>query len=318
MPSLSQEVLIRPQARLFGCSLQHQHALFLSLLLLVASLSGCGKELLKSLGDLARLRAELIKEFHEQDLSVVVQNSNLLRVTFINSKLNDQSNLKRMERAQETAVFIKRHYAGIDRIERVWVSFVAQEKRFLIVNYTRGIDAFSFDKNAALLRPPAQYVPQPDLKGDDEARATYNASRNQTDVMITRLQLSGDMDEGVALVPDFTVSGDATPPRRATTLPRAVNFTFASYAPMKVFKTDVPFAIIADGKTIYSSLAHNTSTTTEGGNEFLTQVIPFPQFLEMTRAGKVKLKLAAQLYPLTDAQLGRLRDMASYTTSTQR
>ena len=318
MPSLSKKLLIPPNPRPFGCSPRHRHALLSFALVLIASLSGCGKELLKSLGDMARLRADLIKEFHDQDINVVVQNSTVLGVTFINSKLNDQSSMKRMERAQETAIFIKRHYAGIDRIERVWVSFVANEKRFLIVNYTTGIDTFLFDKRGSLLRPPGQYEAHPDLNGDDVARATYNASRNQTDVQITRLQLSGNLDEGVALVPGFILPGDATSADRATTRPRWVNFTFASYAPRKVFKTDVPFAVIADGKTIYNSISRNTSTTTEGGNEFLTQVIPFPQFVEMIRARKAGLKLADKEYSLTDRQLGGLRDMASYAASMQR
>jgi hypothetical protein len=315
MPSPSKNLLIR--SRLLGASRQPQLALFSSLLL-AASLSGCGKEMFKSLGEMARLRTELIKEFHEEEITVVVRNSTMLGVTFTNSKLNDQSNLKRMERAQETALFVKGHYAGMDRIERVWVSFVAHETRYLIVNYTRGIDTYLFDKKGSLLSPPAQYGLQPDPKPDDEARANYSPYRNETDVQITRLQLSGDLNHGVALVPNFTLHGDATTADHSMAAPRSVNFTFASYAPEKVFKTDVPFGITADGKMIYSSMAHNSSTTTEGGNEFLTQMIPFPQFLEMTRARKASLKLADKEYRLTDRQLGGLRQMASYAPSTER
>src|ERR1700737_3000531 len=111
MPSLSTKLLIGPRPRPFGYSPRHQHALLSFALVLVVTLSGCGKEFIKSLGDMARLRAELIKEFHDQDINVVVQNSTVLGVTFINSKLNDQSSTKRLERARETAVFIKRHYA---------------------------------------------------------------------------------------------------------------------------------------------------------------------------------------------------------------
>ena len=67
-----------------------------------------------------------------------------------------------------------------------------------------------------------------------------------------------------------------------------------------------------NGKVIYSATALNTSKTTEGGNEFLTQDLPFAQFLELTRARKAKLKLGDREYPLTEKQLASLRDMASY------
>lgn len=311
MASLSEKL---PRLRPLGTPPRWSFALVLTLLAWVASLSGCGNGLIKSLADLGRLREELVKEFHDPNVEVVIRNSTVLTVAFVNSKLNDQgSGTKRMERAQETAVFIKHHYAGIDRIERVWVSFVAVETRYLFVNYTRGIDAFSFDNKGTLLGPPAPYDPQAQSEGDDQARAVYNTSRDETDVQIARLQLSGDLDEGLALAPHFALRGQLKD-GHSTIPPRSVIFDFASFAPQKIFKGDPPLAIIADGKTIYDGKARNSSVETEGGNEFLSVEIPFDRFSEMTRAGKVMLKLADTEHVLNAAQLEQLRKMTSYGT----
>src|SRR6185503_15052078 len=100
-------------------------------------LPGCGKDIFKTLGELATLRNELIAEFHEQNLDVTLQNSNNLAVTFVNSPLNATPD-QLFRRAQETATFIKRHYAGIDRLESILVRFFKQEKRML--------DSFVFGK----------------------------------------------------------------------------------------------------------------------------------------------------------------------------
>jgi hypothetical protein len=310
--------LLARQPRLSGYSPQHSGALFLSLLLVAGSLSGCGKELIKSIGDLARLREDLIKEFHEDDVSVVVQNSNLLVVTFINSALNDQSNLKRMERAQATADFVRGHYPSIGRIERLWVAFAASETRFLVLHFNRGIDRFLFDKKGTMVGPPAEYAAHPESADDEAATANYNQSRNETNVQIARLQLAGDLNDGIALVPHFTIPGNATAADHVKALPRTVNFSFACYSSKKIFNGDPQLLIIADGKPVYSGTARNLSTQTAGGNEFLDQEIPFPQFLEMTRAEKVTLRLAAREYPFTDGQLSSLREMASYATSKRR
>lgn len=266
---------------------------------------------------MAQLRVELIKKFHDEDVNVVIRNSTL-GVTFVNSKLNDQSKLKRQQRAQETALFIKLHYARIDQIDRVWVSFAAHETRFVVFNYTRGIDTYVFDKKGGFIGAPAQYDPPAERRADDEATARYSDSRNETDVQIMRLQLSGDLNNGIALVPHFTLAGNATGANHIVTPPHTVTFTFASYAPEKIFKVDPSLLIIANGKTIYTGKARNLSTESTDGNEFLDQEIPFPQFVEMTRADKVKLKLAAKEFPLTETQLGRLRDMANYASLTRR
>jgi len=286
---------------------------------LVICFTGCGSALVKSLREVGKLRSELIAEFHENDIQVSLGNSTQLRITFVNSALNERSAEERAKRAQETAFFITQHYAGVHRLERIWIFFATYQTRYIVVHYSKSVDMFLFDRNGARIELGYGYGndPPPQPHADDQAVAVYKRLHNQTDVQIDRLQLSGNMDEGVALVPLYTVRGDITPPHQGTSTPATVNFTFASYAPKKIFQTDVLFTLIGDGKVIYNATALNTSKTTEGGNEFLIQNIPFADFLEMTRARKAKLKLGGREYSLTEKQLAALRDMASYAEPAQ-
>lgn len=276
----------------------------LSVLVLSVCLSGCGTAFVKSLQDLAQLRTQLMAEFHENEIAVRVGNSTQLSITFVNSALNDRLPEDRAKRAQATALFVKQHFAGIDRMERIWVFFATYETRYLVVHYSRSVDMFLFDRKGTRIELGTGYGAPAD--------AIPDATRN-TDVAL-RIQLAGNMNKGLALFPSFAGGSEGTPPHRAPT-PAKVVFTFASYAPEKVFKTDIPFALIADGKTVYRSMTLNTSKTVEGGNEFLTQEIPYFQFVELVQARQATLKLADREYRLTDEQLSRLREMAGVTST---
>jgi hypothetical protein len=274
--------------------------------------SGCSKEMLKSLGELAQLRQQLMDEYHEQNIDVVLQDSRTLGVTFLNSALNDRNFTERATRAEKTALFVKKHFAGMNQIERIWVSFVVYKTRFVIFNYSQGLDVFLFDKDAKPIGPSND----PTAHGNENrATAAYNSKQNETQVQITRLLLEGDLDNGLALIPHFTVRGDATAPHHKLPPPKSVTFEFASFAPKKVFNNDPKIVITGDGKTIFSDKARNLSAPTENksGNEFLSLEIPFAQFWQMTKATKVKLQLGSRDYPLTNTQLGEMRAMANYT-----
>lgn len=286
-------------------------AISLLIPLLLLCYFGCGRNVLDSLGEIAQLRNDLIKEFHEQNIEVSVQNSTNLAVTFVNSPLNGLPD-ERFRRAQETALFIKRHYAGIDRLESILVRFMKNEMRMYIVNYTEEIDSFVFGKNAVLIGAPPGYEPFNDEEG---VTVNYNPTRNESEVRITRLQLEGDTDKGLALSPRFKVRGDASTAGHTVGIPSAIIFDFASFAPEKIFKSDPAFKIVADGNTILNDKAYNLSATTAGGNEFLVQAVPLDQFLKLTEAKTVLLALGNKEYSLTEAQLHALRDMASYANA---
>jgi len=274
---------------------------------------GCGKDAFKTLGELAQIRNDLIREFHEENIDVILQNSNNLAVTFINSPLNAHPD-QLFERAQETAVFIRRRYAGIDRLESILVRFFKHEKRMLVVDYTEEIESFVFGKDAVLIGAPPEMRADA-FKDEDDVIVSYNAARNESDVQIVRLDLEGNMEKGLFLSPHFKVRGDASIAGHTIGIPSAVIFNFASFAPDKVFKDDPALKIVADGIPVFNDKAHNMSTTTAGGNEFLVQAIPLDQFLKMTAANTVILTLGSKEFLLSDSQIRALRDMAVYANS---
>ncbi|MGH9874119.1 MAG: hypothetical protein ACRD9S_16835 [Pyrinomonadaceae bacterium] len=285
---------------------------FLIPALLVCSF-GCGKDLFNSLTELAQLRNALIKEFHEQNIDVTIQNSTNLAVTFVNSPLNAYPDELPM-RAQETAFFIKRHYVGIDRLESILVRFLKNETRNYVITYTEEIDSFMFGKDAVLIGAPPEYNPRA-FKGPGDVNVNYNATRNESEVGIMRLQLEGNTEKGVVLSPHFKVRGDASIAGHTIGIPSAVIFDFASFAPEKVFKEDPVLKLVADGIAIYNDKAHNLNATTTGGNEFLVQAIPLAQFLKVADAKTVVLTLGNREYLLSEEQLEALRDMATYANS---
>lgn len=274
---------------------------------------GCGKDVFKTLDEIARIRNDLIKEFHEPNINVMLQNSKNLAVTFVNSPLNARPD-ERNRRAQETALFIKRHYAGIDRIASISVRFLKHEKRMLVVDYTEEIDTFVFGKDAVLMGAPPEMRSRA-FKGVGDVTVNYNPARNESEVQIVRLELEGNTEKGVVLSPHFKVRGDASTAGHTIGIPSAVIFNFASFAPEKVFKNDPVLKIVADGLTVFDDKAHNLSTTTAGGNEFLVQAIPLDQFLKVTAAKTVILTLGSKEYLLAENQLLALRDMAVYANS---
>ena len=275
---------------------------------------GCGKGVFKSLDELARLRTDLIKEFHEQNVDVMLQNSNNLAVTFVNSPLNGRQPDERIRRAQETAVFIRRHYTGIDRIESILVRFFKHETRMLVINYTQEIDSFVFGKDAVLIGAPPELRPDA-FKDEGDVTVNYNPARNESEVQIVRLDLEGNTEKGVVLSARFKVRGDASIAGHTIGIPSAIIFNFASFAPEKVFRDAPALKIVADGATVFNDKAHNISATTAGGNEFLGQAIPLDQFLKMTAAKTVVLTLGSKEFLLSESQMRALRDMAVYADS---
>jgi len=287
-------------------------ALSLGLFVVLIGLAGCGAPLVKSLLDLAQLRAQLMAEFHEKEISVNLGNATYLNVTFLNSALNDGPPEDRAVRAQATALFVRQHYPSVSRVERIVVLFVRYKTQYVFMHSSYTVDLFLFDRKGQRIDRSVEYGGPPP-KSNDRNGARDEGIRKQADGGI-EIQLSGDMNNGLALFPLFDGADQVAPPRRAPA-PKKVIFTFASYAREKVFNTDIAFAIIADGKTIFQSTSLNTSKDMEGGNEFLTQEVPFTQFLTMVHARQAILKLDQKEYPLTTKQLAGLRDMANQTTS---
>jgi len=145
-------------------------------LALLLCFAGCGTAVVQSLREVAKLRAQLIEEFHENDIQVSIGNSTQLTVTFVNSELNQSGPEARARRAKDTALFIKSHYPNVQRLERIWILFATYETRYIVVHYSRSVDMFVFDRNAARIEM-GYGSPPSESHADDEARATYKPAR---------------------------------------------------------------------------------------------------------------------------------------------
>ena len=278
-----------------------------SLLLACACLSG----LVKSLRDTARLRQQLIDKYHEQDVHVSLQNSRFLSIVFIDSPLNKKDNAERARRAQDTAAFVVANFPEISRIENIWVHFFESESRFIVYQYRRSLGFFAFDRNGVAVN--SGRTREEDLR---TPVVRYNPARNQTDVSITRLQLEGDMNHGIALVPHFTITGNARDTTSKLVAPDWVGFDFASYADRKVFTGNSRLEIRGDDVLAFTGNARLLTAQDSGSEvssaQFLTAQIPFQQFSKIANAEDVRIKLGTKEFQLSPEDVKSLRAMRAY------
>src|SRR5882724_5367049 len=204
---------------------------------------GCST--LKSLRNAARLRQQLIDRYHEPDINVLLRGDRYLVIAFVNSPLNNKDQIDRARRAQDAATFALKNFAVVNQINTVAVSFVASEGR-LFVRKTRSLGFFVFDKNGLALNTSGT--------SEDPSRpvAHFNPARNETDVSITRLQLEGDLNHGIAMVPHFTVAGNVHDSNSKLGEPSLVVVDFASYADRKIFPENTKLEIRCDGVPAFS------------------------------------------------------------------
>lgn len=288
-------------------------SLALALMLTSLVFAAC-TQLAKSLVDLSRLQAAIIKEFGDQGVNVNLNNSTFLTVTFINSPLNAASRGERSKRAEQTAAFVARNYPAIAEIEEIWVSFVRVETHFIVVNYTQGLDVFGFDKNGRPL--PTHQEGPPASAPDNSLRpiAVYLPDLKQTEVSITGLQLQGNINQGLAVSPHFAVPGDATGVRRSSTYPKSVSFDFGSYSDKSLFPGEPKIKFLADGKVVFETKAQFSTSKNPDGlfSEFVMLQVPYPAFHRLTMGNKLTFQLGDYEYNLTEPQVKALRGMTEF------
>jgi hypothetical protein len=271
------------------------------LLQLLVLNSGCSQQAPEPSPDLVALRVRLIKEYRHQDISIVIQNSNTLGVSFINSPFNELEEIDKKRMAQEIAVFVTNHFAPINVVDTVWVSFVTSETYAFVFQYNDG-RTYQFDKKylvqAGMINKPAEAFVK--------AKAVYSEPQNTTMVLVNNLQLSGDLNKGLILIPSFTIRGEKIVP------PERVDLEFASYEERKVFVNDRNISIVVDNKSVDTGSARLVSSgkTAEGySSEFLSHQITYQQFLQIVNGQEVELKLGRKVIRLTDEHLRLLREM---------
>ena len=102
--------------------------------------AGCAQ-----LKDLASLRDQLIKQYHQQNVEVKLTNGNALNIKFINSEFNALGAEQKEAKAREIANFVKGHCASIDGVETVGIAFVTRNNYVVIIKETE--DKYDFRKS---------------------------------------------------------------------------------------------------------------------------------------------------------------------------
>ncbi len=281
--------------------IKHCFAFIVIALQLVALNSGCSQQAAESSPDLIALRGKLIKQYGHEDISVVILNSNILSVSLVNSPFNELGEFDRQKKAQAIAVFVSNNFGPMNKVESVLVSFVTSETYIFIFQHDEG-RTYQFDKNyllnaGVLVKPAEAFV---------RARASYLEAQNKTVVDVNNLQLYGDLNKGLILVPSFTVQG------KKIVRPEWVDLEFASYEDRRTFASNRRIAIVVDNKSVDSGNARFISTgkTAEGYvSEFLSHSITYEQFLQVVNGQEVELKLGPKVIRLTPEHLRLLREL---------
>ncbi len=273
---------------------------------------GCStaKDIGKKLGDVAVVRAELIKKFGEQDVNVQVNTFNNLTnisVIYVNSPLNQKTSDERSRRSQETAEIVKQHYPPIKNVSEIWVGFMRVTTRFLVFHWREMIEAHGFDSDARAL--PGPYSPPSD---PSQPVIRYLPNQNQTDISSAGIQLEGTAEKGVIVVPHFSVAGDVN---RITPKPPAeVALDFAAFSDKPKFPNLTKLVFLTDDKVVYRTEGQfSTSKIADDMySEFLYLKVPAAAFLKISSGKTVKIKLNEHEYTLTESQLLQIQRMSDY------
>jgi len=288
---------------------------FLLCLVLTSCLLACGcnvaKDVGKTLGDLAVVRAELMKKFGEKDVNVrvnTVQNQQNFSVIYVNSPLNLKTPEERSRRAQETAEIVKQQYPSIKNVSEIWVGFMRLTTRLVFFNWSEMIDVHGFDNGARELRDP-RYVPPPD---PSQPVLRYSASQNQTEISGRGIQLEGIPEKGVTVVPHFSVKGDAN--RTTPKPPDEVGLDFAVFSEKPKFPDLTKLVFLSDDKIVYRTEGQFSTSKIAGDmfSEFLYLKVPAAAFLKISSGRTVKIRLNEHEYTLTESQLLQIQRMSDY------
>ena len=283
-------------------------------IILTSCLAVCGcttaKDVRKTLDDLANVRAELIKKFGEQDVSLranTFQNRTNISVAYVNSPLNQKTTEERAKRAQETAEIVRQYYPSIKNVSEIWVGFMRVTTRLVILHWSETIEVHGFDNEARSLRepPPAPMDPTAPV-------VRYLPSQNKTDIACGGLLLEGTPEKGVTVVPHFSVMGDAN--KTTPTPPNKVSLDFAAFSDKPKFPNITKIGFLADNKVVYQTEGQfSTSKIADDMySEFLYLEVPTAAFLKITSGNTVMLKLNAHEYTLTESQLLQIKRMSDY------
>lgn len=273
--------------------------------------SGCGtaKKLGNTLGDLAMVRAELIKKFGEKDVNLRIntfENRTSIFVMFINSSLNQKTTEERAKRAQETAEIVRQHYPAIKNVNEIWVGFMRVTTRLVIFNYSEMFETYGFDNEARTLRDPGSAPMDP-----SQPAVRYTASQNKTEIS-SSIRLEGTAEKGVTVFPHFTVAGDVN--KITPKPPGEVMLDFAAFSEKPKFPNVTKIVFLSDNKLVYLTEGQFSTSkiASDMYSEFLYLKVPTAVFLKITSGSTVKIRLNEHEYTLTESQALQIQRMSDY------
>ena len=273
---------------------------------------GCStaKDLGKTLGNLATVRAELIKKYGEQDVNLRVntfQNRTTLSVVYVNSPLNQKSTEERAERAQETAEIVKQQYPSIKNVGEIWVGFMRAKTRLVIFHWSEMLAAYGFDNEARALRDRGIAPLDP-----SQPEVRYSASQNKTEISSSGIQLEGTTEKGVILVSHFSVAGNIN--KITPKPPDEVSLDFAAFSEKPKFPNITKLVFLSDNKIVYQTEGQFSTSKIAGETytEFLYLKVPAAVFREISSGNTVTIKLNTHEYKLTESQHLQIQRMSDY------
>jgi hypothetical protein len=273
---------------------------------------GCStaKELGKTMGDLAKVRAELINKFGDEDVNLRIdtfQNRTSISVIYVNSPLNQKATVDRAKRAQETAEIVRQHYSSIKNGNEIWVGFMRATTRLVIFHWSEMIETYGFDSEARALR-------HPDIAPSDSSKPAvhYSASQNKTEISSGSIQLEGTPEKGVIFISHFSVAGDIS--KITPKPPDEVGLDFAAFSDKAKFPNVTKIVFLSDNKVVYITKGQFSTSQIAGNmySEFLYLKVPTAAFLKITSGSTVKIKLNEVEYALTESQILQIKQMSDY------
>lgn len=277
---------------------------------LLACSCSTAKDVGKTWGELAKVRAELIKKFGEEGLDLRIntfENRSNISVLYVNTPLNLRTTEERGKRAQETAQIVMQHYPAIKNVGEIWVGFMRVTTRLVVFRRSEMLEAYGFDNAGRTLGDPGTAPLDP-----TQPEVRYSANQNKTDISSSAIQLEGTTEKGVAFVAHFSVAGDVN--KITTKPPKEIALDFAAFSEKPKFSNLTKIVFLSDDKIVYETEGQFSTSKIPGGmySEFLYLTVPRAAFLKISSGRSLKIKLDENEYTLTDNQVLQFQRMSDY------
>jgi hypothetical protein len=95
---------------------------WLLLMTTLLTYAGCSGEVMKSLEDMQQLSQDLSREYNVATPSINLHDGHVLSVTLVNTPYNTLSDQEKKQKTREIALFVKKHYRGIEVVDTIVIN----------------------------------------------------------------------------------------------------------------------------------------------------------------------------------------------------